>query len=626
MTKFARFIARYPLAPWGAVAAGLFLFAISGLRDYWFRYESLGWAYVFGHPALALQEYFQPESIPYLSQLFLYPWQFKLFGYQPFGFLALSVGMAVIATVISFRTLQKMGVPFVALVIALLFTASALFGIETLSWEPTNGFQNYYVITLMFGTLWSLDTYRRTARPKVLILGLFLYAIALAFSQFRSFLLPIPIILYLLFSKWGKSSTRRLLIVVCTALALGAFAPGLVWGRTFSEQGLSAFPVFEIIAAAFGNVGASFAPLDQWRPPPALYSILGFLLISGSLIYWWKKRTLKIGSLIGYLALVAIGNALVMQVMVRFTGSEPMVYSNTHRFLTFTTIFTFPLLGLIGQGLFTRRFPKTIQVLFALFLAGLITAQTFQARTAIAARAQETGQIKQFYVGLKNTVPTLGEGAVLQTIAAAPRFTIDPFTNNQFGRTEYGLAGFYHMDADNLYLTHTSAQSSEILRERGWGLDKLFVVTFSKQGVNDISLSARALMRNGAEFSLTKSPLHTRFDPLVSRAEPLIISPLRLPAYQPFMLTFRAKVTAQNTEVKNATVPIWWQPQGSAQWLERWKTELTIPADGMWHSYTVAIVPDEGVEIAALKFGDIREVVELEIDDISARYDLVNVP
>lgn len=605
---------------------GLFLFAVSGLREYWFRYESLGWAYIFGHPALKWQEYFQPESIPYLSQLFLYPWQFELFGYHPLGFFALSIGMGVIATAISYHVLRRLGMSITAVVIALLLTASTLFGVETLSWEPTNGFQNYYVITLMFGTLWSFETYRRTGRPKILILGFFLYAIALAFSQFRSFLLPIPIILYLLFSAWGKSSPRRLLIIACAALALGAFAPGLIWGRIFSEQGLSAFPVFQIIAAGFGNVGASFAPLDQWGASAGLYSILGAGLISGSLGYWWKNRTSKTGNLIGYLALTAIGNAFIMQVMVRFTGSEPMVYSNTHRFLTFTTIFTFPLLGLIGQGLFTRRFSKTIHVLFAVFLAGLIILQTFLARTAIAARAQETAEIKQFYVGLKKAIPTFGEGAVLQTIAVAPRFTIDPFTNNQFGRTEYGIAGFYNMNADNLYLTHTSAESIQRLRERGWGLDQLFVVTFSKQSVNDISRSARALISNGAEFSLTTSPLRTQFDPTVSRAEPLIVTDLNLPAYQPFTLSLRAKITPRDPAVKSAVVPVWWQPQGSVQWLERWKTELTLPADGTWHSYTVAISPDEGESISALKFGDIREVVELEIDDISARYDLVSVP
>ncbi len=624
MIKLGRFIQHYPLVLWIALAAALFLFAVEGLRDYWFRYESLGWAYVFQHPALMWKEYLRPESIPYLSQLFLYPWQFALFGYNQLGFFAFSIGMGVVATTVAYIVLRRLGMSLMAVVIALMFTASGLFGIETLSWEPTNGFQNYYVIALLFSILWSLDAYRRKGRPAALILALFLYVIALAFSQFRSFLLPIPIILYLLFFEWKKNSTRRVLVIVCSTLALAAFAPALVWGQTFSEQGLSAFPILPIIMAGFGNVGASVAALDQWGATPALYSALGLVLMSGSLAYWWKNRTTKIGQLFGYFSLVAILNALLMQVTVRFAGSEPMVYSNTHRFLTFTTMTTFPLLGLIGHALFGRRFSQTTHVLFVCLFAGLIIFQALQARAAVAARAQETGQIQQFYLGLKNAIPALGEGTVLETIAVAPRFSIDPLTNNQFGRTEYGLAGFYHINADNLYLTTNSAESLQILKQRNWDLEKLFVVIFSKESVRDISQPARTLMREGAQFTITKDTFKTQYDPAVSRAEPIIISALNLPAYQPFTLTLRAKITAQNTKIQNAIVPIWWQPQGSEQWLERWRTELAMPPDGTWHSYTVTIAPDEGEKIGALKFGEIRQDVELEIDDVSVRYEGVD--
>ena len=615
------YIKKRPFFLWAAVSVALSTYVFWGLRLYWFRYESLGLQYIFQHPGLVKSVYERPENIPYLAHVFLYWWQFALFQYHALFFFVMSVAMAIGALWLAFVFFKRLGINIVARVIALLFFASALFGIETITWDPINGFQNYYVVALLFGALLFIDAFRRNAHKNALIIGLSLYLLAIVFSQFRSFLLFFPVIFYVLFFFEKTSQIRNALLTAIIVITAAGFAPALFWAKGFSEQGLHTIPVGAIIWAGFGNVGAAVAALDQFVLPPWIYVVIGaFITIGGVAISIRQKGSMR-GKITGFLTLSTICNAVIMGVMVRFAGSEPMIYQNTHRFLTFITLFAFPLVGIGIASIFSLRLPKLGRGLIIILLVALILAQTSLAKSAVVKRSHETHTIRQFYTEFKQEIPTLSDGAVVQTVASFPHLSVDPFTGNQFGTPEYYLAGLYHIDAAQVFRTTRFEDSLKVLQDQKWGTEHLYVVSYSESGVHDLTSSARILLETPATFTVMTKEAVTKFNPEVSRVEPIILENLELPAYAPFELRFEARFTPVNVKEKSLELPIWWQPAGLEQFRDEWSQKVSVPVDSQWHSYSVTISANEGETLQKIKFGGFTNQVKFDLREVRAEFE-----
>src|SRR5687767_4968300 len=76
---------------WIAAALGVFALSHWQLAHYWFRYEDLGILYALQHPQTLSELFARSELAPYRAQTILLPWQYALFGYNPFGYIGVSV-------------------------------------------------------------------------------------------------------------------------------------------------------------------------------------------------------------------------------------------------------------------------------------------------------------------------------------------------------------------------------------------------------------------------------------------------------------------------------------------------------------------------------------------------------
>ena len=632
MKIVAGFVKRHPLTFWVVGALLLSFYIFYGVHEYWFHFESLGLLYVLQHPDLWRSVFTRPENIPYLGQIFLYSWQYKFFGYNALGYSLVSLGMGAVAIATALLFFRRLGLSRPALIIVLLFFASGLFGIETITVDPINGTQNYYVITLLFVILLNLAKYVRTQNLRALILAVSLYVLVVAFSQFRSFLLFFPIIFFLLFFR-SKSLRVGWIVGLFTGITIAGFVPAFFWGKQFAEQGRHLISLGKVIGSGFGNVASSVVvlePVSGVANPvshyPVLNILIGVALTVVSVLVWRRNRETIIGKIIGYCALTTVANAALMGVMVGFSGGKVVIYQNAHRFLTFLTFTSFPLAGLFLSHLLRPALARPVRIFWMLAIAGLIFGQAYKAKAEITQRAPETRQFKEFFAEFKRVaVPSIDEGVVIQTIAVPPRLTFDPFNRTQFGPVESGIAGYYHVKGENVYLTENTIKSRAILAERGWGLDKLFVVKFSKDGIVNISDEVRDCLNTPKEFSIAKDSYTTTYDPRSGQAEPITFSNLNLPTCIPFELSFKARVTPLDESSDEFVLPIWWHPKDVEQWVEqRWSQNITLPLDGKEHLYTVTIIADEGEITGALKFGGVRDKVKIDIRNVTARYRPLN--
>lgn len=297
--------------PFFGLSALIAIFATAHWRalTLWFNHEDLALLYLLGHPAEAREAFAAAGNQIYRNQLYLFPWQFHLFGYHPLGYILTSLAMFGLMLWVLYALLRALTGSRIISWIATALSAAGYIGIETLSWNPINGFQTYLVLVLGLGALLLLRVFFQTGNRFMLAAALLVYLLNAWLLQFRSYLLLVPTVLFILLF-WPHRGRRVLWQPIALAAALIAINAVILWPQLRHSQGTissgEALSLREAIVAAFGNIGSSTFGLDRlWNAYPG--AMLPIMLVVSAMLaaFVWLAFPKRFGRTL--IALTSIG-------------------------------------------------------------------------------------------------------------------------------------------------------------------------------------------------------------------------------------------------------------------------------------------------------------------------------
>ena len=450
-----------------------------------------------------------PGVVAYLSSRPLLTPQFLIFGYNPFPYYLVSIGLFLI-TLWLFYCFAKSVYPKNIAQTSTLIMASGYVGIEALTWNVASGQTQLAFVEISLLTLFFANRYLNKKKRKIkdLFCAILTLIVGVYFFQSRSYLLLVwlPLLIFLN-RKSGQKLQWKLYIVLTISIALLSlmFAKSiqLIFGR-ITHLNLD----FAILLQTYlKNLANLFFPSDLVdsiisllsRTPfttPDINTIIGVLVLLGLAIppLYLIKQKRKIGWITAFFSISILVSLLVIMLVIAFTGQVPTVWPTSHRFYVVLLPFISGYLALLLSNL-----RKNLQ-LFGLFI--ISSSHIYFSNYTILNRLEaHSKHLRYFYESVTKEAPHIDKSDILLTTLTRP-FPPGPFVSGSDAGSAHFLAGFYGKRFDDFNLATEPLEAVKLLLDKNLTPDDIYAFDYKRDDVVNETGVVRDILKKGRIINL----------------------------------------------------------------------------------------------------------------------------
>lgn len=448
----------------------IFLISFSSLwllLFFFFSWEEFAFFYAYQFPEVADQIFKTPgysnhPILPHLSILFY------LFGYNPFPYNILSLGIFFLLSVaVMFFSRIVLATDKKTSFYGALIFSSGYFGIGTFITDTYSGFTGGLGILFVILNLIAFNLLYKKFSFYKLFLFLLTYLICIKLFTSRSFALPALYSVIVLF----KTRNIRMSFLI----GLFFILPIIFLFSTQATRFTSAIPhinikILDFIESLLGNIAHSFFPSLFIRE--RFVSV--FLGLTFAAVSLYKKET----RLPVLLLIVTLGAQLLAIIV---NSQYFSTWQSPNHYFTSLTIFSAPIIAILL---------KNKQWVITVIIFGLVLLSNYQVNLELQGHSNN---LRYFYETVQKYVPKREGKTVVLVYTKEPR-PLDPFITLPYFSGEIYLPGFYGRNASDMKVSQSFQDSVDFMRKNNLKPDDLYVFTYALNNLNDVSKQVREVL------------------------------------------------------------------------------------------------------------------------------------